>query len=89
MAGTHRLQRFKDITYHRYTVLRLFGIACHMIMQDHARRTAALTDVTTVGGLNATPLRTPPVIPTVVLAAMVPGAVMLGLITIAGTGIRT
>jgi hypothetical protein len=89
MAGTRRLQRFKDIISHGYTVLRLLGIACSMIMLDHARRTAALMDMTTAVGLNANPLRRPPVVPTVVLPAMVPGAVMLGLITIADTGIWT
>jgi len=40
-------------------------------------------------GLNAKSLRRPPVVSTVVLPMMVPGAVMLGLITIADSGIRT
>jgi hypothetical protein len=94
MAGTRRLRRFKVITYHGYTVLKLLGIACRMIMQHLARWTAALMAVTAVE-LNTFPLRRPPVIPpvilipTVVLTAMVPEVVMLGLITIAGTGIRT
>ena len=45
-------------------------------------------DVTAVG-LNANPLRRPTVVSTIALPAMVPGAGMLGLITIAGSGIRT
>jgi hypothetical protein len=60
-----------------------------MIMLVHARRTAALMDVTTATGLNANPLRRPPVVPTIALPVMVPEAIMLGLITIAGTGIQT
>jgi hypothetical protein len=40
-------------------------------------------------GINASPLRTPTVVSTVALPAMAPGAVMLGLITIAVSGIRT
>jgi len=89
MAGTRRLQRFKDITSHGYSVLRILGIACSMIMLVHTCRTAALMNVTTAVGLNADPLRRPPVVSTIAQPAMVPGAGMLGLITIAGTGIRT
>ena len=89
MAGTRRLQQFKDIPSHGYSVLRLLGIACSMILQDHARKTAALIDVTTAVGLNANPRRRTPVVQTNVLPVMVPGAVMLGLITIADTGIWT
>ena len=47
-----------------------------------------MMDVTLAVGLNANPLRKLPMVLTVILPAMVPGAVMLNLITIAGTGIR-
>jgi hypothetical protein len=88
MAGTCRLQRFKDITSHRYSVLRILGIACSTVLLGHTRRTAASMDVMAVG-LNANPLRRPTVVSTVALPEMVPRAGMLGLITIAGSGIRT
>ena len=89
MTGNCRLQRFKDITSHGYTIPRLLGIDYSMILLDHARRTTDMMDVTSAVGLNANPLRRPPVVLNVVLPAMVPGAVMLALITIASTGIRT
>ena len=47
-----------------------------------------LMDVTAVG-LNDNPLSGPPVVSTVALPVMVPGAGMLGLITIADSGIQT
>jgi hypothetical protein len=59
-----------------------------MILLDHARQTANMMDVTLAVGLNANPLRKLPMVLTVILPAMVPGAVMLNLITIAGTGIQ-
>jgi hypothetical protein len=88
MAGTRRLLRFKNFTSHGYSVLRFLGIACSPVLLAHTRRTAALMDVMAVG-LNASPLRTPTVVSTVALPAMAPGAGMLGLITIAASGIRT
>jgi hypothetical protein len=88
MDGTGRLQRFRDIISLGYSVLRILGIACSTVLLAHTHRTAALMDVTAVG-LNANPLRRPPVVSTVVLPTMVPGADMLGLITIAYSDIRT
>ena len=89
MTGNPQLQRFKDITSHGFTVPRLVWIDYSMILLDHERRTANMMDLTLVVGLNANPLRRPPVVLPVVLPGMVPGAIMLDLITIAGTGIRT
>jgi hypothetical protein len=99
MAGTRRLLRFKVFTSHGFSVLRLIGIACSPVLLAHTRRTAALMGVMAVGlnalmdvmavEINASPLRTPTVVSTVALPAMAPGAVMLGLITIAVSGIRT
>ena len=85
MDSTRQLQRFRDITSLGYSVLRILGIACSMVRLAHTRRTAALMDVT-AEGLNTNPLRKPPVVSTFVLPTMVPGAAMLGLITIADSG---
>ena len=78
-----------DFTSHGYSVLRILGIACSPVLLAHTRRTAALMMDVMAVGLNAYPLRTPPVVSTVALPAMVPGAGMLGLITIAASGTRT
>ena len=71
-----------------YSVLIILGITCRMVMLGHTRRTAILMDLMAVG-LNAKSLRRPPMVSTVVLPTMVPRADMLGLITIADSGIRT
>jgi len=88
MDSTRQLQRFRDITSLGDSVLRILGIACSTIRLAHTRQTATLMDVTAVG-LNDKPLRRPPVVSTVVLPTMVPGAAMLSLITIADSEIRT
>ncbi len=89
MDGTRQLQRFKGITSLEYFIPRLLGIACSMIMQVLARRNATLRAGTTAVGLHANPRRRHPVVPPDVLPAMVPGADMLGRISIADNGIRT
>jgi hypothetical protein len=89
MDGTRQLQRFKGITSLEYFVLRLLGITCSMIMQVLARRNAALRAGTTAVGLHTNFHRRHPVVPHDVLPGMVPGAGMLGRITIADNGIRT
>ncbi len=84
MDGTHRLQRFKGITSLGYFVLILLKSAYNMIMPVLARRNAEGRD----SGRGA-PRQSPqeaPVVTTDVKPVMVPGAGMLGLITIEGNG---